>query len=209
MSAEKKKASQPASHGEEDENLPTGPEILEDGSETPQNQMDNEEMALEEPQITIKDYQDLQDELEKARVQTAENFEGWQRERADFMNYKRRIERDQFQSAQNMTGSIIKRFLPFVDDLDRALKNRPAAGEDATAWENGIELIDRKLHSILESEGVQPIQAEGEMFDPNFMEAITHEDSPDHESGQVIEIIQQGYMLGDRVLRPALVRVAR
>ena len=94
------------------------------------------------------------------------------------------------------------------DDLERALKNRPREGEGAV-WSNGIELVYRKLQNMLENEGVIPIQAEGAIFDPNFHEAIVSEQSDMHESGQVIEVVQQGYMLGEKVLRPAMVRVAR
>jgi len=151
----------------------------------------------------------LQQELELAQAKIAENFEGWQRERADFMNYKKRIERDQAQTVQNITGGIVKKYLVVLDDMERALKHAPEAGGDVQAWVGGIELIFRKLQNLLESEGVQRIDADGQMFDPNLHEAISHEDSPDHESGQVIEVLQQGYTLGDRVLRPALVRVAR
>jgi molecular chaperone GrpE len=147
-------------------------------------------------------------ELEKTRLESKEYFEGWQRERADFANYKKRIERDQIQMSQVLNGSIIKKYLVILDDLDRALKNRPTDAEGAK-WAEGIDLIYRKLQTILENENVKPIPAEAELFDPNIHEAISNEDSPDHTSGQVIEVIQQGYMIGDRVLRPALVRVAK
>jgi molecular chaperone GrpE len=85
---------------------------------------------------------------------------------------------------------------------------RPTEG-DAAAWADGIELVYRKLIGILESEGVKRIPAESEKFDPTRHEAITHEDSPDHESDDIIEVVRQGYTIADRVLRPALVRVAR
>ncbi|NMB55935.1 MAG: nucleotide exchange factor GrpE [Leptolinea sp.] len=150
----------------------------------------------------------LSAELEKARHESKEYFEGWQRERADFANYKKRIERDQVQIAQSVNGSIIKKYLVIVDDLERALKNRPVDPEGAK-WAEGVELIYRKLQTILENENVKRIPAEETEFDPNIHEAISHEDSPDHKSGQVIEVLQQGYMIGDRVLRPALVRVAK
>ena len=91
------------------------------------------------------------------------------------------------------------------DDLERAMQNRPA--DDA--WANGIELITRKLQNILNSEGLKRIEAEGMPFDPNFHEAISHEHNEDFESGQVIAVVQNGYMLGERVIRPALVRVAQ
>jgi molecular chaperone GrpE len=152
--------------------------------------------------------QGLQQELAAARAKADEYLDGWQRSRAEFANYKKRVERDQAQAHQNAAGSILKRYLAVVDDMERALKNRPKDGEGAV-WAEGIELIYRKMLSILESEGVQPMQAQGEMFDPNLHEAVMMEDSDQHESGQVTEVLQQGYMLGDRVLRPAMVRVAR
>ena len=150
----------------------------------------------------------LQNELLATQAKADEYLEGWQRARADFANYKKRVERDQAQTYQNAAGSILKRYLSVVDDLERALKTQPQDG-DGAAWAEGIELIYRKLVSILESEGIQPMNAEGEQFDPNLHEAIMSEDSDQHESGQVIEVLQQGYTLGDKVLRPAMVRVAR
>jgi molecular chaperone GrpE len=150
----------------------------------------------------------LTNELEATRAKMDEYLQGWQRALADFSNYKRRVERDQAQVSQAATGNILKRYLDVVDDLDRALKNRPQQGEGAS-WANGIELIYRKLLTYLENEGVKPIEAEGQNFDPNLHEAISMEESQDFASGQVIGIVQQGYTLGERVLRPARVRVAR
>lgn len=160
------------------------------------------------PSVSEEELAGLKEELEKTKAMAAEYFDGWQRERADFQNYKRRVERDQIMLTQDINGRVIKRFLAVQDDLDRALKNRPAGGE-AAIWSEGIELVNRKLAGILESENVKVIEAENQQFDPTYHEALSHEESSDHESGQIIEVIQQGYMLGDRVLRPALVRVAR
>jgi molecular chaperone GrpE len=103
---------------------------------------------------------------------------------------------------------VIRRYLDIVDDLDRALKNRPQDGPGA-ALADGIDLIYRKFLSFLEMDGVKVIQPDGQFFDPACHEAISHEDSPDHESGKIIGVVQKGYQLGDRVLRPARVRVAR
>jgi len=104
-----------------------------------------------------------------------------------------------------MKGDIIKKVLPALDDLERALQNRPADNP----WANGIELIARKLQNVLESEGIQKIEAEGTEFDPNFHEAISHEAADGVKSGFVISVVQNGYLLGERVIRPALVRVAQ
>jgi molecular chaperone GrpE len=162
--------------------------------------------VLEADELAALD--ELQDELLKVQTKADEYLEGWQRARADFANYKKRVERDQAQTYQNAAASILKRYLGVIDDLERALKACPMDG-DGAAWAEGIELIYRKLLSILESEGIQPMEAEGEQFDPNLHEAIMSEDSDRHESGQIIEVLQQGYTLGDKVLRPAMVRVAR
>jgi len=159
-------------------------------------------------QVSLEEFETLKKDLETVQAKAGEYFDGWQRERADFANYKRRIERDQSMLAQNLTGSIVKKYLVIVDDLERALKTRPSAGEGG-AWSEGIELIYRKLQNILESEGIQRMPAETETFDPNRHEAISHEDSSNHQSGEIIEVVQPGYLMGERVLRPALVRVAR
>ncbi len=158
--------------------------------------------------LTMEEYDALQKQLEQATQQSRDYQEGWARERADFQNYRKRMERDQVQLSQNITGNVVKKYLTVLDDLERAVKACPAEGLGA-AWGEGVVLIVRKLNSILEAESVRPIQAEGQMFDPALHEAITHEDHPDFQSGQIIEVVQQGYTIGDRVLRPAMVRVAR
>lgn len=157
---------------------------------------------------TVSEVEALKEELSKAQAKANEYLEGWQRSAADFSNYKRRIEREQAQNQQLATANVIKRFLEIFDDLERALKNRPQNPE-FDQWAEGIELVYRKFLSYLESEGIQPIEAEGQFFDPNLHEAISQEDHPELESGRIISVVQQGYRLGDRVLRPARVRVAR
>ena len=148
----------------------------------------------------------LMKRLEEAEAKVAEHLDGWQRSQADFINYKTRVQRDQEMMKSAMKGDIIKKFLPVLDDLDRALQNRPA---EAGSWMDGIELIRKKLQNILDSEGVTRIEAEGQPFDPNFHEAISHEPSDSAESGHVIAVVQNGYMIGERVIRPAMVRVAQ
>jgi molecular chaperone GrpE len=182
------------------------------------NEMAAEELVnpqsetVEQPQAQIpapaENLAEIQIELETLRKQASENLECWQRERADFNNYKRRIEREQEALSQNVTAATIKKFLVVLDDMERAMKLRPTSG-DGSAWAEGMELVYRKMLNLVESNGVTRMQVDNDMFDPNRHEAITHEDSSAHQSGQIIEVVQQGYMIGDRVLRPALVRVAR
>jgi len=158
--------------------------------------------------VSLDEYNELKQAFEGAEAKQKEYFEGWQRERADFSNYTRRIDRDQAMLSQNIAVEVIKKYLLVLDDMDRAMKLRPTEG-DLSAWADGIELIYRKLQNILDAEGVKRIPAENEEFNPLRHEAISYEESPTHESGQVIEVVQEGYTLGERVIRPARVRVAR
>jgi molecular chaperone GrpE len=160
----------------------------------------NSEAGLDAASLT-----GLEKQLAEAQTQAAEYKDGWQRSVADFQNYRRRVEAEKAETYQMAVGSIIKRYLPVLDDMERAMAVRPAE----LAWANGIELIYRKLQSILEAEGLQRIEAEGQMFDPNFHEAIGQGPADGLESGTVIEVVRNGYKLGERVIRPAMVRVAQ
>ena len=147
----------------------------------------------------------LQRQLEEAQAKAAENLDGWQRAQAEFVNYKNRVQRDREMDYASMKGDIIKKMLPVLDDMERALANRP----EGDSWANGMELIARKFQNILDAEGIKRIEAAGQLFDPNFHEAISSEPSEEVESGHVIEVMQNGYMSGERVIRPAMVRVAQ
>jgi molecular chaperone GrpE len=146
--------------------------------------------------------------LEAFEAKADEYLDGWQRARAEFANYKKRINRERQRIRQDAIGEVTKRYLPVLDDLERALKNRPEEGEGAE-WAEGIELVYRKLLAILESDGIVPMEAEGDTFNPNLHEAIDQAESEEHESDEIIEVIQRGYMIDDRVLRPAMVRIAK
>jgi molecular chaperone GrpE len=150
----------------------------------------------------------LKTELEKVMKESTSNLDGWQRERAEFTNYKKRIEREGAQLRQTLTGDVIKKYLVILDDLDLALRNRPTCGE-GTVWAEGIELIVRKLQAVIEAEGIERITENKVPFDPNIHEAISNEANDEFASGEVIEVVRQGYKLGERIIRPAMVRVAR
>lgn len=147
----------------------------------------------------------LKRQLEEVETKLAESVDGWQRSQAEFQNYKKRMERDYEMMRANMKGDIVKKILPVLDDLERAMQNRPTD----EPWTDGIQLIMRKFQTVLDGEGVKKIEAEGAEFNPNFHEAISNEPSGEVESGHVIAVVQNGYMLGERVIRPALVRVAQ
>jgi len=156
-------------------------------------------------EVAFTEIDTLKRQLEDAETKLADSVQGWQRSVADFQNYRKRVERDNELMYASMKGDIIKKVLPALDDLERALQNRPAEN----AWANGIELIARKLQNTLDTEGIKRIEAEGVEFNPTFHEAISHEPSENVASGHVIAVVQNGYMLGERVIRPALVRVAQ
>ncbi len=147
----------------------------------------------------------LKKRLSEAEAKTSEYKDSWLRSQAEFQNYRKRVDRDNELLYASMKGDIVKKVLPVLDDLERALQNRPAGDP----WANGIELVARKFQNILENEGVKKIEALGAEFDPNFHEAISHEPADGAKSGHVIGVVQNGYMIGDRVIRPAMVRVAQ
>ena len=120
-----------------------------------------------EPAVEAEDIDALKAGLEEEKKKAETYLANWQRAAADFQNYKRRTDAEKAETYQNAVGSIVKRYLPILDDMERALAARPAD----LAWVEGIELIYRKLQTILEAEGVKRIEAESQMFDPNFHEA--------------------------------------
>jgi molecular chaperone GrpE len=150
----------------------------------------------------------LQADLEAAKAEAAEYLDGWQRARAELANFRKRKERERSEMYDMARIEIIGRLLPIVDDFERALNNAPEDAEEST-WFEGVVLVERKLRAMLEAEGLIEIEAEGAQFDPALHEAITQEDSDHHDEGQIIEVVRKGYTLKDKVVRPALVRVAR
>ncbi len=151
----------------------------------------------------------LQAELDAARAEAAKNLDGWQRAQAELVNFKKRQAEQSARRLDDLTGQIITQLFPVLDDLDLAFQNIPdTLTEQEANWVEGFKLVQRKLLKILENNQVETISTEGE-FDPNLHEAVTHEDSPDHESNAIIAELRKGYKMKDRVLRPSLVRVAQ
>lgn len=147
--------------------------------------------------------------LDEARAQAAEYLDGWQRARAEFANYKKRQEQQNAELRTFATLDLIRRLLPILDDFERAAKTLPPSIAHMT-WIEGVMLIQRKLQLVLEAEGVKPIEVKpGDVFDPLYHEAISHDEAEGFTSGQIIEELQRGYILGERVIRPTLVRVAK
>ncbi|HET7696215.1 MAG TPA: nucleotide exchange factor GrpE [Vicinamibacterales bacterium] len=129
------------------------------------------------------------------------------RKTAEFDNYRKRTDRERQQLAEAAAADLIKDLLPLLDDLERALK--ADAGSDVSGIRRGVELIHRQMFETLRKRGVTPIEALGQDFDPHFHNAVAYEPAEGRREGEVIEEFARGYMLGDRLLRPAMVKVAK
>jgi molecular chaperone GrpE len=170
--------------------------------------LDTEDQPEEKVEETEEDeIATLLSKLEEAQAQANEYLDGWQRARAEFSNYKKRVATEREESRQTSNEALLLKLLPILDDFERALLTLPEELEDV-GWVGGVKMILRKLQTLLESERVTPIEAVGEPFDPLFHEAMLQEETSEHPDGHVIEEMQRGYRLGDRVLRASMVKVA-
>ncbi len=191
---------------------------MESRQETAEIQAKAEQLAALEAKVTDLETQAaalsaqtqaVQAECDQLKAQAAENLDGWQRARAEFTNYKRRVEAERTELAASAGAEALKRVLPAVDDFERAMQTLPDDLKEHP-WVNGVLMVQRKLNAALEQSGITPLATTpGDTFDPNIHEAVTHEDSEQFTSEQIIGEVQRGYKLGERVLRPAMVRVAR
>ena len=146
---------------------------------------------------------EIQLKEEKERAET--NLASWQRSAADFQNFKRRVEQEREEMARLANASLIFNLLPLMDDLERALENVDPHVASLT-WLDGIRLIQHKFEALLEAHGASGIATDGETFDPAVHEAVMFGEG---EEGKIISVAQKGYMLGGRVLRPAIVVVGK
>jgi len=128
------------------------------------------------------------------------------RNAAEFDNYRKRIDRERRELADHAATDLLADILPVVDDLERALQAQ--AGSEADVYRKGVELIHRQLLDVLRRRGVKPMDVVGVDFDPRFHQSVAQEVSADHREGQIIEELRRGYMIGERLLRPAMVKVA-
>lgn len=163
---------------------------------------DNEETIAQTDELP-DDTASLKALLEEERQKSQSFMASWQRAAADYQNYKRRVEEERSETARFAGAALIINLLPMIDDLERALMNVDTHLAGLT-WVDGIRLIHRKFQAVLEMTGVQEIEADGETFDPSQHEAVSQ--GPGEEN-KVIAVVQKGYKLGDRVIRPAMVVV--
>lgn len=148
-----------------------------------------------------------QSDLDIALAQVNEFKDALQRERADFSNFRKRTEREKAEMRAVVVADTVKQFLAVVDDFDRAWTNIPEDMRE-NDWLKGFELINKKFSDLLDSFGIEVLDPLGEVFDYNFHEAIGSEDSDEYESGTVLGVLQKGYVMKGKCIRPAVVRVA-
>jgi molecular chaperone GrpE len=141
------------------------------------------------------------------RQQRDDYYDRLLRKTAEFDNYRKRTERERIQLSEAAAADLLTELLPLVDDMERALGAGAAA--DADSIRKGVELIHKQLLEVLRKRGVKPVEALGADFDPHFHMAVAHEPAAGHREGEVVEEFRRGYMLGDRLLRPAMVKVAK
>ncbi len=152
--------------------------------------------------------QEQESALEKAQAEAAQHRDRWMRLAAEFDNYKRRSARQFGELVQFANERLVTQLLPVLDNFERALNHE---GDDETleSFQKGVEMIFGQLHDVLEGEGLNPFDSVGKPFDPNIHDAIMQMESEEHESGTVMEEVQKGYTLGDRVLRHTKVVVSK
>jgi molecular chaperone GrpE len=149
----------------------------------------------------------IEEQLAAAQAEAEDYKDRWLRSQAEFANARKRMEKQRLDTYTNATVNVMDKLLPVVDDFERAMENLPPEISEHI-WLEGIQLVQRKLLTMLENFNVAPIEALGEPFDPNLHEAITQEPTDEYESGSVCRVLQTGYKIGDRVIRPSLVVVA-
>ena len=168
-----------------------------------QDKQPEEMEQSEKDSIEPEDIEALRKALSEEKAKAESHLQNWQRIQADFINSKRRSEQEKEEMKEFANSVLICNLLPVLDDLERALSSIPPR-LTKLPWVEGIRLIERKFHAVLEAQGVTPIKARGKPFDPNLHEAAM---STMGREGMVVKELKRGYKLRDRVIRPATVAV--
>ncbi len=164
---------------------------------------EQEELLRTEPEQP-EDIETLKREAAEAKKKAEDYLAGWQRAQADFINYKRRAEQEKDELSKFANAKLLLTILPIIDDLEGAFESVPAQSE--LGWVEGFKIIERKLKANLEAQGLTPVEAVGQPFDPNFHEAVREASG---KEGIVIQEIEKGYLLHGKLLRPAKVIVGK
>lgn len=175
------------------------------GASSPQTGADTTDPSEESVGLELKTPAPTSEELEALQRERDDLRDQLLRRRADFENYRKRVAREKNTAELEGASSVLAALVPSLDNLDRALR----AGGDEAALREGVEMTRRTLLSALQGLGLVVVEAAGERFDPRIHQALTYENAPDHEDGTVIEVFGNGYVFKERLIRPAMVKVAK
>lgn len=165
------------------------------------------EATIGEAVADVSEEATVSSELEQARVQAEENYQRLLRVQADFDNFRRRARTEKEDFAKYASLKLIEQLLPIVDNFDRALSSSKET-KDFDALVKGLDMTYRGIDQLLTAEGLKPIESVGHPFNPEFHQAVMQVESEEHEEGIVVEELQKGYILKDKVIRPAMVKVS-
>lgn len=195
-------------HSEEDE-LNMNDKVQEDLRQSSDEDVRQEETSSQEPTShdQVEDTADLSVQVEKLRAENEEGQQRLLRAQADFDNFRRRTLKEKEELGKYASAKLITELLPVIDNFQRALSTAGDHPESAS-YVKGVEMIFRQLEGVLSAEGLTAMEAVGQPFNPEFHQAIMQVESEEHEEGIVVEEVQKGYMLKDKVLRPAMVKVS-
>lgn len=178
-----------------------------EANDTPVETNDTPVEATAAPETQAASVDELQARIEQLEKEAAEYKDQWLRAAADYRNFKRRTDQERAELIRSASAGLLLKLLPVMDDLERAMSSVTPDVEHSQ-WYQGFKLIPQKLQAVLESEGVTPIEAGGQEFDPTMHEAVIYEEG-DGDTTKVTAELQKGYKLRDRVLRPAMVKVGK
>lgn len=180
--------------------------VAEEASESAEEEVSDHAQESEADERE-REIQQLRAQLESAQAEAQENYQRFLRAQADFENFRRRTRQEKEELAKYAAAGIIESLLPVIDNFERAIAAGKTADADSPLLQ-GIEMVYKQLMDVLSSAGLEEIESLGKPFDPFLHEAVMKEPSEDHEEGTVIEVLQKGYRLKDRVIRPAMVKVS-
>ena len=192
----------------ETENVPTGPATDLDASGQTMTENNSTVETDDREGDETESTSDISTSNSELVAERNEYRDLSQKLKAEFDNYRKKTEGERQRQSERATIQLITEILPVLDDFERALKTATDT-EQADAYRTGIEQIYRKLTELLKKRGVTPIESVGKPFDPNFHEAVAHEESDAHQEGEIIDELRRGYMLGSVLLRASMVRVAK
>jgi len=161
-----------------------------------------------DPPLPPQPVSDLQTQVDSLAAERASLYDQLLRRQAEFENYRKRVERERSVLYQRGRDDVLLQFLPVVDNFERALESLESSEGDAEALRHGVELIHKQFKDALSKFGLEPVESVGQTFDPHLHEAVTTEPSDKHKENTIIEEFQRGYRIGDKLLRPAKVKVA-